>query len=277
MAPLLSTSAPVHGVGDGPCRLRGLNLGILPASQLSWHAPVKACPREAASSPTAPYHGAGHPSSRSSSKARVLQPPTSPQSPHRTPRPTPELQDGNARRGIWFRNCWCLLNCWPGGPGAARPNGGESVRQDCRRRRWAARPPASSGKPPAKGTLTPPSNSQQRRTWPLGLAGQHLQGDGGGPTKPFSLTTITQRLELWAPRGDGAPAAPLPRTEPARRLGVPARGPGEGAAPGPTARPSGGRPTAPTPEGSPAPGARLEGTKEAEDSPQQRSRAAPAA
>lgn len=100
---------------------------------------------------------------------------------------------------------------------------------------------------------------------------KYLQRDSCGRTKPLSSAP---QPKIWAPRGDRAPTAPLPGT----RSGPPAAGGGPGetplSAPSPCPRGAPGRPRHLRP---PAAGARLQGTKGAEDSPQPRRRAALAA
>ncbi|XP_029783611.1 cuticle collagen 2-like [Suricata suricatta] len=106
---------------------------------------------------------------------------------------------------------------------------------------------------------------------------KYLQRDSCGRTKPFSSAP---RPKIWAPRGDRAPAAPLPGTQSrsCRPGSGVARGGGRGpAALGPATRPSEDRRAAAPPEAPPAAGARPRGTKGAEDSPLQQSWAALAA
>lgn len=99
------------------------------------------------------------------------------------------------------------------------------------------------------------------RTSPLGAPAKCLQRDSCGGTKPFSSTL---RPKIWAPCGDPAPATTLPGTGAVPP--VQAGGPGEPLLLAPLpGRP--GLPDARDTWGPPATGARLEGTKGAEDSP----------
>lgn len=105
------------------------------------------------------------------------------------------------------------------------------------------RPSWKSGKPLAKGKLTPPSNSRQGGPHRSALLAKCLQRDSCDGTKPFSSTL---RLKIWAPRGDRAPATTLPRTGAVPP--VQARGPGEPLLLAPLLA-VWGRPTPVTPEG----------------------------
>lgn len=132
-------------------------------------------------------------------------------------------------------------------------------------------PSWKSGKPRARGELTPPRNSRWGRTAPLGSAGQTFTKGGLWPHKALFFHSETENLgPAWRP--SSCRPSPGGRELSRRPGGVQAGGrPWGHAAPGPAPPAIRGCPTAMTPEG-PGQRRRAGGNKGSEDSPQQRSR-----